>query len=102
MAGPHLTDCSPLWGAHWRSIPQWVTSDIGPLVKSAFWETKLFPNECFDFDPSTLLCLGTTFLFLGLGGGSNHLVERLLDQVQACTCTPCFWGDLGGVAYLKA
>ena len=39
--------------------------DVEPLAKSSFWETKLSPNELFDFDPPPpppALHVGTTFL----------------------------------------
>ena len=35
----HPPQPAPFWG-HLCSIPQWVISDVQPLVKSSFWETK--------------------------------------------------------------
>ena len=59
------------FGGHSQSIPQCMVSDVYALVNSSFWETKLSPNEFFDFDPSSPPYLGTTAFFLG-GGAEAH------------------------------
>ena len=68
----------PPFGGYSQSIPQCVILNVYPLVKSSFWETKLSPNDFFNFDPSDPLYLGTAFWHgaSGGGGGGRDLLER--------------------------
>ena len=53
MRALYLLVFGPQFGGHSRRIPQCMVSDVQPLVKSSFWETKSSANEFFDFDPSS-------------------------------------------------